>query len=283
MDDEPLGAYLVVGTRDKPNETHPHSHIWRLWAGGTSFYIKARDRSMGAIKVSLHGPDERDSVGPPVFKFGFDRGVTDRSGVLHAEEFKGRAFPGEEVSANARRVLRIRIPWDTLRPGDPAGLGKLDLRNGMKGGVVKPPSIGYAVDLDVFVSEGKPYWPAAPGQLQRDRAAIGPFRNDAGQSLTVVSIQRALHRDPTPEEVHALPPMHRGDLVRGVFIGGPKDGPFPWIVETLTSRRAIVDPANYEPPLPITLPSRPIRLAGPLPFGAPRDQNPRIRWRASHR
>lgn len=247
-----------------PNETHPHSHIWRLWAGGTSFYFKARDKAMGAIKVSLHGPDERESVGPPVFKFGFDRSVADRSGVLHAEGFNGRAFPGEQVSPTARRVLRIRVPWDTLRPGDPAGPGKLQLRPGMRGAIVRPPDVGYAVDLDVFVSDGEPYWPASPVQMRRDGAAIGPFRNDAGQLLTAASIHRALHRSPTPEGAHVLPPMHRDDVVRGAFIGGAKDAPFLWIVETIMSRRAIVDLPNYEAPRPVTLPSLPLRITRPF-------------------
>ncbi|MEG3615587.1 hypothetical protein [Isoptericola haloaureus] len=247
------GGYVLVGTRDKPYTTHPYSHVWRFWASKTSFYIKPRNPELGKIKVSLHGPDDRPGIGPPIFKYGFDSSVSDRTGVLHDKEFDKRVYPGEEVAQDAHRVLRIRIPWDTLRPGDPPGSGKLKLSPEMDGLIARPPRIGYASDLDVYVSDGEPYWPVPAEQITEAKAAIGPYRNDAGQFMTIAAFERRIFETPTPRDATAIPPMNRSDTLRGVYFGNPGDGLFPWVVETFISRKALSDPTNYRRPKPISL------------------------------
>jgi len=244
--------------------------MWRFWANRTSFYVKARNSAMGAIKVSLHGPDDRPTVGAPHFRYGFDRSVTDRSGALHADGFEERRFPGERINDHVRRVLRIRVPWDMLQPGVPSGLGKTSLTRGMEGGVVNYPSVGYAVDLDVFLSNRTPYWPASAAQMARDNAGFGPYRNEAGQYLTIASIHRSMFRHPSPDSAQTIPPMNRADAVRGAYFGIEDDADpenaYPWIVESMMSRRALADVESYRRPLPVRPRpfTRPACATGPL-------------------
>src|SRR5690606_35472869 len=95
------------------------------------------------------------------------------------------------------------------------------------------------------------------------------YSNDAGQKLTIASIHRSMHRHPSPKSAHAIPPMNRADAVRGAYWGinedaDPEDA-FPWVVETIMSRRALTDLDAYRLPHPV----RPVPFARPTCSSVP--------------
>lgn len=254
---------IVVGSRKEP--LRPYSHMWRIFARKTSFYIKARHPDLGQFKVSLHGPDPRPDLRPG-FRFGVDRSVPSSSNLLTGEKgFDGTWYEGEEMpgGSGARRVLRIRFGWDMFQPGMPPGLVKRDLSRGMTGAIIKFPEAGYAVDVDFFVANGAPYWPGRIEKIRKDNAAIGPIVNTANQFLTAVNVHRSMFREPTPPTEESLPPMSEGDLVRGVVAWLPEGQSYPWIMELPVSRTAFRDLDAYRTPRPIST----VGLTGVRPLG----------------
>lgn len=53
---EPLDGpiYVTVGLQPQPR-----GFTWRIWSGGTSFYLKSKAPGLENIKVSFHGDDPR--------------------------------------------------------------------------------------------------------------------------------------------------------------------------------------------------------------------------------
>ncbi|GAB3570476.1 hypothetical protein GCM10027445_24070 [Amycolatopsis endophytica] len=140
------------------------SYTYRWWAAGTSFYLK--QRSLDAIKISLHGPDLRHPE--PGFKLGIDSSAQATAHEKLLWRFDDGAmgwFPGREIARGVRHVVRIRVPWDTMQAGR------------------------RAVDFDFFLAEGRPYWPNSR-QIRKNRAGLGPLRNSAGQYLTAACYHR---------------------------------------------------------------------------------------------
>jgi hypothetical protein len=100
---------FVAGARDGTR----YSHVWRVWAHGTSFYIKPRTVALSSLKLSLHGPDAaRGRSGG--FKLALDQNasnaVVSEGGALIAT-FANLPywFDGAEVARDAHLALRIRF------------------------------------------------------------------------------------------------------------------------------------------------------------------------------
>lgn len=166
----------------------------------TSFYIKAREAALSGLKVSLHGEDARHP-GKAGFKL-----AEDVSAVAKSEEAGGRLiaspgmlplwFPGANAVSGSTHVLRFRVPWDLLQPPIPSAPAPAPVRARAFAGIVRAPLPLHSVDVDVFVSRKRPYWPNEK-RARADKACIGPLQNESGDYLTAVAVHRLILASPT--------------------------------------------------------------------------------------
>src|SRR5690242_7195243 len=115
LPDGPQGKgaiYFCVGDRERGI----CSYAWRMWWGRTSFYLKARYVGLSALKVSLHGTDERHAATGPGFKIGYDSSVVNdeqtNSILVATPGWLPRWFSGHAISSSDTHVLRLRFPYD---------------------------------------------------------------------------------------------------------------------------------------------------------------------------
>lgn len=94
---------------------------------------------------------------------------------------------------------------------------------------------GFALDVDLFVSDGAPFWPEEARVRAKD-AALGPLKNRAGQWLTGEVHERQLSTDPTWRQVRAGAPPAPTQAVRALGIG-IDDEQVLWINEVALDRQ----------------------------------------------
>ena len=225
---------LVVGDR----ETGPWSYTWRIWANGTSFYVKPRTSAFSAMKVSLHGPDSRPHIGPPGNKIEVIGAlVPDNVAGMRVGSWPEKGwFPGRQVAPGVRHVVRLRFPWTLFGRGRPSAPNPGLLRRQYAGLVAPPPPSMNVVDVDFYVSDRGPHWPNER-KARRDNACLGPLVNAAGQHLTAVSTKRSPFTVPGPDDlVRPAPEPH--DAVRGLGMTSDPSG-FLWVCEQWLSRREL--------------------------------------------
>lgn len=229
---EPSGVYFVVGKREPPVKL---GYVWRIWAGGTSFYLKPRDPRMGAAKLSLHGqhPEGRQ----PGFRLALDGSPADDLAIVEVGNFLPRWFPGRPWHAGASHVVRLRWTWDLFDSAVPSGPAAGDVRASMSAFVAPPPSPGYAVDLDLYVWDRQPAWPGEAA-ARKDNAVLGPIRNAADQYLVGLIYRRAVPTNPAPPLAYGPPPTSAEDTVRG-HAACLDDQGFMWVIEQRMSRSAM--------------------------------------------
>lgn len=234
----PGALYITVGSRD----TGTVGFTWRIWAGRTSFYLKSRASGLGHLKLSIHGEDPRHPSGGG-YKLAMDTEELYQQAVDDGIVLADRAgdwplwFPGRALRGGSTLVARLRWTWDacTRLPAAPAAGA---LRREAVGLVVPPPpQPGDAVDVELIVSEGEPYWPQEE-RARRDNACLGPLRNDADLWLTGVVIKRQASHHAPPEAVVPAKPRTRADEIRGVAAAVDPEG-FAWLVEQRMSRVAL--------------------------------------------
>ena len=221
-------------------------YCWRLWWGRTSFYLKPRYVPLSALKVSMHGPDARHG-GLGGFKVDYDHDALPRArsaggiAVAHPDMLPSW-FAGQPV-ANGRaiHVARIRHPWLMFNRGAPSAPMPTAPKNDVVARVLPVPDQMCAVDIDLYVCPGKPFWPNE-AEVRADNAALGPLRNEAGQYLTGVVYHRSVLRYPAPEGLLAGYPDGATDLVRG--LGICVDQNVLWICEQSLSRAQVVATAK---------------------------------------
>jgi hypothetical protein len=223
--------YFVVGERPHG----PFSFTWRIWAQRTSFYVKPRTHFPSDMKISLHGPDERDDIGPPGYKIevlgGGDAAVMTRRSPQWPD--KGW-FPGKPVADDIDLVLRFRFPWTMFSTQLPGGPFPGEVKPSAYAARLPPPASLRATDVDVFISHhGRPYWPREQ-QARRDNACIGPLENKAGQVLTGVVVHRSPYTVPLPSDL-TQPRPSPADAVRAVGLAPDPTG-FVWLSEMWLSR-----------------------------------------------
>ena len=228
------GFYVFVGARN-PVQT---GYVWRVWARGTSFYLKPRDVTVGDMKISLHGPDPRHAA--PGFKLAIDGAPAAESdtATVVTPGFLPCWFPGQEIQPGVRRVATIRTTWDMFGPGVPSGPPVADFGSGLTGAVLEPPPSGFAADIDLFICDKRPFWPDEAVSRRRN-AILGPLVNTAGQYLTGRSVRRSVLSEPTPAHVLAPYPTSRADTTRGIGAGVDPRG-FVWLCEQRMSRAALL-------------------------------------------
>jgi hypothetical protein len=187
--DYPTAVYLFVGDQG----TRIAGYSWRLWAGGTSFYIKPRYRPMCALKISLHGPRAGDDR--PGFKVAIEGGAIASAlaagGAFVSNLPNGRLwFPGRPAQDGAQAAITIRSTWDLFQPGVPSAPTQGNLPHGAQGlRVPAPTRVLEATDVDLYVRHGAPYWPDEQ-QARRDNACLPAIRNEADQYLSGVVVRR---------------------------------------------------------------------------------------------
>jgi hypothetical protein len=230
--------YFCAGSR----QTNMCSYTWRLWWGRTSFYIKARDQAAFAdLKVSLHGPDERHA--DPGFKIERDiragREVPPPDGLVIAPaDWLPCWFNGYAVADDARHAIRFRFPFGLFRPEYPSAPPPRDVTPRDFAALIPPPTKELsAVDVDIYVSARRPYWPKQR-RARRDNACLGPLLNEAGQYLTAVVKHQSMATYPTPKRAQAPRPRGTEDRVRGVGATVGDNG-LLWICEQWMSRAAL--------------------------------------------
>jgi hypothetical protein len=210
------------------------SFCYRVWAAGTSFYIKIRNIDLAA-KVSVHGPDPRHG-GAGGFKLGLDASAAHTAAETHGWHIEPGArmgwFRGVDLGDGVMHVVRFRIPWSTLQRGAPSAPWPTMSSKIGRHCRVKAPAVLYAADIDLYLSNnGTPYWPDVEQRL-RDNSAMGPLTNKAGQILTAASTRRCLWRDSDTAEEEATTKRFSGPRVRSFSSNLDKSG-FLWIREVV--------------------------------------------------
>jgi len=218
--------YLFVGDRDR----QICGYTWRIGWSRTSFYIKARYRPLTSLKVSLHGPDERHSR--PGFKVAIEEdalptALASGGAIVGLAAHEPRWFSGSSLEGGSVHAVRFRWTSDLFDEGVPSAPNPRGIRSGALGSMIPLPPSGFSADVDVYVTEGAPYWPSE-GQARLDNACLGPLRNEADQYLTGISRRHSLESLPGPtSEIGSVPSEAR---VRGVETTVDSDG-LLWIIE----------------------------------------------------
>ncbi|WFE37690.1 hypothetical protein [Micromonospora sp. WMMD998] len=223
-------------------------NIWRITAKKSDFYLDPH-ATVEAFHLSAHGPNGDHPDGHR-FHVRVDRkaaAAIQAQGdfISHKIPRKGRALNGEELAPGVFRIARIRWLWDLQRPRFrqaarlPGPLPDVSSnRSAARLSRILAPN--RAADLDLIVSYNEPYWPDERNSL-RDKARLGPLRNESGMWLTATSYQRSQTAHPTPEGL-ALPLPKPGEDPNRIMGGAPEDGAagdMYWFVEGVTSRQFI--------------------------------------------
>jgi hypothetical protein len=233
---EPAVAFLV-GSR----ETGIYSQAWRLWWRGTDFYLKPRG-GLDCFKISLHGPKtghtgtwykiENDHASPK------KQNVEPTSVLMADPSSLPLTFTGHVVSRRLRHVVRVRSSWDMHLSNAVSAPVQGDIPSNIEGRLAQPPRRFHATDVDIFISDGQPRWPAAEKTLANN-AALPPLLNPhLRQSLTARVVQRSLTEAPTPKGVYTMAAAPTDDRVRGLGVEVDSLGVL-WIVEMYLSRTTV--------------------------------------------
>lgn len=174
---------------------------WRVGAGGTSFYLKPQYIAMSAMKISLHGPDERHPGGP-FFRFGVDQSSADQAAAAGGNWWgrppKPLYFPGRPIKRGVRLAVRFSVGWTMFTTGTLSAPMPSQSKNSTVHARMDSPRMLRAAHTDVYISErGEPYWPNE-GAARRANAGMGPIINKAGQILTAVNSQVMIDKEPDP-------------------------------------------------------------------------------------
>lgn len=226
---------------------HPLGTFWRFKATSNDFYIEPLGSGSAEVHLSVHGPTKRHpnhrfhiKVREHHVKAARDQGYL----VAHGLPKDGHVVPGRKVEG-AEAYLVMRLRWSpALR--DPSYLAAArstdtvpELGPSEVGGLLDEAlDPGFALDLDVYVGFGAPYWPPMTGRTVGD-PKLGPLANDKDMYVTVLSVDRDDSRTPAPSDlVPALPDSE--DNPGRLLCGGPDDdGDIYWWVETIVAREII--------------------------------------------
>ncbi|MCF8611719.1 hypothetical protein L5G28_16355 [Gordonia sp. HY285] len=238
----PLCAFIVSARTEDATEVGHRSFAWRIESRSTSFYIKVMHERMNDFKISLHGPDERSGIGPPILKIGRDTSSKaeppPESRMLGDGVRLPLEFPGQKVTEHVRRILRFSFASELFSDGLPLGynvdLSKSVSKKGRHSKWTMPEDGGLHVDVYLAEKGADPYWPNRKA-IEEKKAGIGPLVNSAGQSLTIVGKRvRDPHRgDPNFQSVDQDEIDQMGDgIVRWLCMKPDPKGVL-WITEKL--------------------------------------------------
>ena len=227
--------YITIG---KPGEP-VRGFTWRIWSRSTSFYLKSRVPGMNHLKLSLHSADPRHD-GKGGFKIGMDPESAFQQAVVEGRIAALRTgnwpiwFPGQRLTNNSTLVARLRWTWDACTRLGPAP-NPGDLKRGAVGLVAPlPPEPGDAVDVDLIISKGKPYWPNEK-KARQDNACLGGY-DTAGDWLTGTVVKRLANEYAPPETAIGPRPKNSSDEMRAVSAAIDETG-FLWLIEQKNVQR----------------------------------------------
>jgi hypothetical protein len=195
------------------------SYCWRIGVGRTSFYMKPRYDPLSMLKISFHGPDPRHRQ--PGLKIEIDQSASTKANeaggiVVHGSGEYKQWYTGKPVRPGGpTHVARLRYPWSMFYQSVPSAPMPKDPPKASVAGVIPPPDEFYAVDVDLYISQGKPYWPDERA-ARRANAMLGVLRNEADQYLTAVANHHSVIRVPTPDSLVVRLPSGAVDIVRAL-------------------------------------------------------------------
>jgi hypothetical protein len=118
------------------------------------------------------------------------------------------------------------------------------LRSRTEGLVIPSPATLHAADLEIYISDRKPYW-RHERRARRDNACTIPIRNNANQYLTGVSFRRNAFNGDVPEAATALKAASGEKRIRGIGTSLDSKGVL-WIVEQWMSVAKMKEFAEYK-------------------------------------
>lgn len=250
--DEPIKvlSFVVTDRRDDGLAQYL-SFNWRIWAHGTSFYMKVNHPSMSEMKISLHGPDPRPDK-TPFFRLGPDSSFSANEDVQYGSLFAGAqsgwpiTFTGQRITSRVRRVIRFSFSSEMFTEGAPNGLpvslSKGAKKLGQHARFTVPLDAGLFVDLYIADPGVDPYWQDKE-ETRAANAGVGPIVNDAGQTLTVVANKTTSphRRDPNWQQVSDddIKEIAAGKTIRAIALNSDDNG-LLWITEKIA-------PADFGP------------------------------------
>ena len=180
MSDERARALrFVVGQRGGPR-----SSSWKAWAQAGSFYIAPREMK-GALKVSLHPPNERFPDGR--FVFGFTQEFLNTGVEMEPPDHpRWEPFDPLPLHGGITRVCTVQVPHEVVNVVDP-------LRGAHKHVWVPPPASGLARQL-VFLLLAEGVDDAGSAAARADY--LGEVHNSRGDRLIVLHNEQALAQRP---------------------------------------------------------------------------------------
>lgn len=241
----PSAMYFVVADSERKNR----GYTWRIWWGGTSFYIKGRASSLAAFKISLHGVDPARPKLRPGFKIAMDEGATAKAtaaGAVYCGSvvIAPQWFSGRRINDGVTHVLTFRTTWDLFVKNVPPAPNPGELSSGTAGLVIPAPAPFKAADIDIYVSDKKPYWPRE-AKARRDNACIGPIQSRAGQYLTGISFRRSALEGDAPVRALALKSQSAKDRIRGIGTSVDNRGVL-WVIEQWMSPSALTAAVEHQ-------------------------------------
>ncbi|WNG79968.1 hypothetical protein C6A86_017020 [Mycobacterium sp. ITM-2016-00316] len=218
---------------------------WLIEFSTTSFYLKSMNRALQAMKVSIHGPDDRHP-GMDHFRFDVIRTAdmeVDQRAVERSRRDGGRwlsdasllphHFTGQPINDHVKLITRFSTGADTFLPGAPAAGGSdWPKKKATMKGIAPVPTEGRVTQVDIYLSDnGQPYWPDE-ATVRETESGIGYIKNSLGWCLSAVVFNRPVDYLPEPcGDLRGDVPVNR--CHRGL-VAAIDENNLLWLCEKLT-------------------------------------------------
>ena len=227
---------FAVGDRTKGKYGYASLIEWST----TSFYIKSQYRPLQVCKVSIHNPDPRHP-GKHGFRFDFEHAGPKRkataaggSWILGGAQLP-LSFPGRRVNAKVKHLVRFAVAWDMFTSQIPSAPVPKVKQKVTLHALLEPPRLLRASYVDVFMAEGRPYWPDER-DVRAKNAGMGPIANSDGMFLTAVDRRVKVTDEPDPFGRTLDAAAAVADCVRGIATKVDPAG-FLWLCEKLMPKQ----------------------------------------------
>lgn len=248
-----MNGEIGIGFVVQSNVTGILSAAWNIRSHRTSFYLSPLGVGATPLKLSLHGADERPHTSEPGFKLdvvreNLGKAAAQGSRIIDASGYLPQWFTGREVEAGVRHALRFLYRPALFAEGTPsASVPQPTTSSTIHSRFAAPVEDDEAVYIDVYVSQGKPFWENVD-ETRAANAGVGPIVNTNREYLTVIG-RKVTYReelDPFSDDYQPLDdhdPEADGPVRRVEAFRHDAHGVM-WITEVLMPERVIDDPAN---------------------------------------
>lgn len=247
-----------IGFVVRSGQTGIFSAAWNIRAHRTSFYLTPLGVGTVPLKLSLHGKDERPGISDPGFKLGiveesYSKAVAEGSRVLDVSQYLPRWFSGREVEPGVRHALRFMHRPGLFAQATPsASIPQPTKSSTIHSCFSAPEEADEVVYIDVYVSQGKPYWEDVEATRAAD-AGVGPIVNTNREYITVIG-RKVDYKETLDPFSDLYEPLENHDPeadgpVRRVQTFRHDAHEVMWITEVLMPDRVLEGEANaYKPP-----------------------------------